>query len=168
MADKTKLIPFIKKFEGGFSNTPGDRGGNTNSGVTLAVYQSVYGKNKTASDLKKMTNAQWEYIFTNLFWNKWKADEINNQSIANILVDWVWASGTGTIKKVQALFGLKQDGIVGSKTISYLNSGNQKEIFNKIWERRKKFIDGIIANNPSQKKFYKGWMNRLNVLKFSE
>ena len=168
MADKNKLIPIIKKWEGGYSDNPNDSGGATNSGVTLAVYQSVYGKNKTKNDLKKMTNEQWNYIFTKLYWNKWKADEIKNQSIANILVDWVWMSGTGTINKIQALFGLTADGIVGNKTLSYINSNNQEEIFKKIWNRRKSFYDSLVANNPSQKVFLKGWMNRLNTYKFSK
>ena len=166
MADKNKLIPIIKKWEGGYSDNPNDRGGATNSGVTLAVYQSVYGKSKTKNDLKRMTNDQWNYIFTKLYWNKWKADEINNQSIANILVDWVWMSGLGTIKKIQSLFGLTSDGIVGNKTISYINSHNQEEVFNKIWNRRKSFYESLVKNNPSQKVFLKGWMNRLNTFKF--
>ena len=166
MADKNKLIPIIKKWEGGYSDNPNDRGGATNSGVTLAVYQSVYGKNKTKNDLKKMTNEQWNYIFTKLYWNKWKADDIKNQSIANILVDWVWMSGTGTIKKIQSLFGLTADGIVGNKTISYINSHDQEEVFNNIWNRRKQFYESLVKNNPSQKVFLKGWMNRLNTFKF--
>ena len=166
MADKNKLIPIIKKWEGGYSDNPNDRGGATNSGVTLAVYQSVYGKNKTKNDLKKMTSDQWDYIFTKLYWNKWQADEIKNQSIANILVDWVWMSGTGTIKKIQSLFGLTADGIVGNKTLSYINSNNQEEIFKKIWNRRKSFYESLVKNNPSQKVFLNGWMNRLNTYKF--
>ena len=166
MADKNKLIPIIKRWEGGYSDNPNDRGGATNSGVTLAVYQSVYGKSKTKNDLKKMTNDQWDYIFTKLYWNKWKADEIKNQSIANILVDWVWMSGYGTIKKIQSLFGLTADGIVGNKTLSYINSNNQEDIFNKIWNRRKSFYESLVKNNPSQKVFLKGWMNRLNTFKF--
>lgn len=166
MADKNKLIPIIKKWEGGYSDNPNDRGGATNSGVTLAVYQSVYGKNKTKNDLKKMTNEQWNYIFTKLYWNKWKADEIKNQSIANILVDWVWMSGYGTIKKIQSLFGLTADGIVGNKTISYINSHDQEDVFNKIWNRRKQFYESLVKNNPSQKVFLNGWMNRLNTFKF--
>ena len=166
MADKNKLIPIIKRWEGGYSDNPNDRGGATNSGVTLAVYQSVYGKSKTKNDLKKMTNEQWNYIFTKLYWNKWKADDIKNQSIANILVDWVWMSGYGTIKKIQSLFGLTADGIVGNKTISYINSHDQEEVFNKIWNRRKQFYESLVKNNPSQKVFLKGWMNRLNTFKF--
>ena len=166
MADKNKLIPIIKRWEGGYSDNPNDRGGATNSGVTLAVYQSVYGKSKTKNDLKRMTNDQWDYIFTKLYWNKWKADEIKNQSIANILVDWVWMSGYGTIKKIQSLFGLTADGIVGNKTISYINSHDQEDVFNKIWNRRKIFYESLVKNNPSQKVFLKGWMNRLNTFKF--
>ena len=166
MADYTKLIPIIKKWEGGYSDNPNDRGGATNSGVTLAVYQSVYGKNKTKNDLKKMTSDQWNYIFTKLYWNKWKADDIKNQSIANILVDWVWMSGYGTIKKIQSLFGLTADGIVGNKTISYINSHDQEEVFNKILNRRKQFYESLVKNNPSHKVFLKGWMNRLNTFKF--
>lgn len=119
MADKNKLIPIIKRWEGGYSDNPNDRGGATNSGVTLAVYQSVYGKSKTKNDLKKMTNEQWDYIFTKLYWNKWKADEIKNQSIANILVDWVWMSGYGTIKcsKLIAKY-LREDGTEYKPTIN--------------------------------------------------
>lgn len=52
MADYTKLVPFIKKWEGGFGNHPKDKGGATNKGVTLATYRMVYGKNKTVDDLK--------------------------------------------------------------------------------------------------------------------
>lgn len=166
MADKNKLIPIIKRWEGGYSDNPNDSGGATNSGVTLAVYQSVYGKNKTKNDLKRMTNEQWNYIFTKLYWNKWNADEIKNQSIANILVDWVWMSGYGTIKKIQSLLGLTADGIVGNKTISYINSHDQEDVFNKIWNRRKQFYESLVKNNPSQKVFLKGWMNRLNTFKF--
>ena len=74
MADYRKLVPFIKKWEGGFSNHPQDRGGATNKGVTLTTYRMVYGKDKTVDDLKNMTESQWNYIFKKLYWDKWKAD----------------------------------------------------------------------------------------------
>lgn len=168
MADKKKLIPKIKQWEGGYSEHPNDNGGATNSGVTLSTFQSVYGKSKTKNDLKKMTPSQWEYIFTKLYWDKWKADSIKNQSIADILVDWVWMSGLGTIKKIQELIGTAADGIVGNKTISIINSSNQEELFKKIWDRRKAFYDSLVKKNPSQKVFMKGWMNRLNSYTFSK
>ena len=51
MADKNKLIPIIKKWEGGYGELRLDNGGATNSGVSIAVFQSVYGKNKTKNGI---------------------------------------------------------------------------------------------------------------------
>ena len=67
MANHKVLIPFILRWEGGFANVPGDRGGATNKGVTLATFRMVYGSDKTESDLRRMTNSQWEHIFLSLF-----------------------------------------------------------------------------------------------------
>ena len=58
MADYRKLVPFIKKWEGGFSNHPNDKGGATNKGVKLSTYRMVYGKDKTVDDLKNLTESQ--------------------------------------------------------------------------------------------------------------
>ena len=170
MADIKNLIPFILKWEGGFANDPTDRGGATNKGVTIASYEA-YCKKKglprpSVADLKHISDAHWRDIIKTMFWDKWRADDIHSQKIANILVDWVWMSGYGTIKKIQSLFGLTADGIVGNKTLSYINSNNQEEVFNKIWNRRKSFYESLVKNNPSQKVFLKGWMNRLNTFKF--
>ena len=161
MADYTKLIPFIKKWEGGFGNHPKDKGGATNKGVTLATYRMVYDKNKTVDDLKNMTDKEWEHIFKVFFWDKWKGDCIKNQSVANILVDWYWMSGNIGVKKVQELFGLKVDGIVGSKTLGKINSVDGEWLFKRIWELRLNYYNKIVKNNPSQKVFLQGWLNRL-------
>lgn len=169
MADINKLIPIIKKYEGGYVNHPNDKGGCTNSGVTIATYQYYFGKNKTCEDLKKITENEWLTIFRFGYWNRFKADRINNQSIANLLVDWVYMSGVNAIKKAQAQLGVKTDGVVGEVTLKAINNyPNQQELFNKLWTRRKKFFDDIVRRNPSQQVFYKGWMNRLKNYRFSE
>ena len=96
------------------------------------------------------------------YWDKCKADKIKNQSVANIFVNWCVNSGTGMIKKVQSILGLKADGIVGPKTLAAINNGVQPIIHMDIKNARKAYYDGIVAQKPSQKVFYKGWMNRLN------
>lgn len=169
MADYKKLIPIIKKWEGGFVNHPADPQGATNSGITIATFRSVYGKNKTVQDLKNMTNEQWEYIFKTRFWDRWKADNIDNQAIANLLVDWLWGSGVYGIKYPQSVLGVKADGLVGQKTLAAINgNSNKKDLFNKLWQRRKKHFDDIVKNRPSSKVFYKGWINRLSDFKWFE
>ena len=169
MADYKKLKPIVLKWEGGFVNHPADPQGATNSGVTIATYRSVYGRYKTVQDLKNMTNEQWDYIFKTKFWDRWRADEIDNQAIANLLVDWVWASGVYGIKYAQSVLGVKVDGIVGLKTLAAINYyPNKRELFYKLWNRRKKHFDDIVRQRPSSKVFYKGWINRLNDFKWYE
>lgn len=169
MADYKKLIPTVLKFEGGFANHPLDPGGATNSGVTLSTFRSVYGKDKTVQDLKNMTMEQWEYIFKKKFWDRWKADDIDSQAIANLLVDWTWASGIYGIKYPQEVLGVKTDGIVGLKTLAAINYyPNKKELFDKLWNRRKKHFEDIVKNRPQSKVFLKGWLRRLYDFKWFE
>lgn len=166
MAKKEILKPFIKSWEGGFSNISGDRGGATKWGITIGTFRSIYGMCKSVNDLKNMTEFQWDYIYEKLFWNKWNANMINNQAIANLLVDWYWNSGSYGIKIPQKVLGVKIDGLVGSKTIAAINSyPNQQELFAKLWHERESFYKRIGVGK--QAKFLSGWLNRLNGIRFS-
>ena len=166
MADAKLMIPWIKKWEGGWSNDPDDNGGCTMSGVTIATYQHYYGEEKTCEDLKNLTDEEWLYMFKRGFWDRFKADYIENQSIAQLCVQMGWGSGPVTaIKRIQQCLGCKADGIVGPKTLGALNGENKKEIFDKLWNMRKDWLIRIskIGNN---KKYLKGWLRRLNSIKF--
>lgn len=166
MSHYSKLKPIIKKWEGSWA---GNIDGKlcTNSGVTLETYQLFYGKDKNCSHLRKMTEEEWDNIFINGFWNKWKADSINSQAIANLLVDWHWGSGIYGIKYPQRVLGVKDDGIVGSKTLAAINDyPNQEELFNKLWNRRKQHFEQIAKGN--KQKFLNGWINRLKDFKWFE
>lgn len=174
MADVKKLAPIIAKWEGGYVNDPKDRGGATNMGVTLATWRQVgYDKDGDgdidAQDIKLLTTTDFSAVLKQ-YWNRWQADNIINQSIANILVDWVWGSGAWGIKIPQRLLGLKQDGIVGSKTIAAVNkriSEDAEGFFKEIYQAREKFLTDIVKNDKTQERFIKGWLNRLKDFKFS-
>lgn len=170
MANINKIVPFILKWEGGFVNDPDDLGGATNKGITIGTYEYYCSLKRlpkpSVNDLKNISDEKWLDILKSLYWDKWKADEINNQSVANILVDWVWASGIYGIKRPQKLLGVTVDGIVGPKTLNTLNSRNQKELFDKIVKDRIKFVDEICKSRPTNNKFRKGWLNRINDFKY--
>lgn len=175
MANVDKIIPHIIKWEGGskYTNDPLDRGGATKYGITLnTLISNHYDINKDGkvdvNDVKALQLDDFKKILKLNYWDKWKADEIKNQSVANLIVDWLWGSGVNGIKIPQRLLGVPADGIVGMKTINALNSANQRNIYNKVWQARKEFYYNIVSKNPSQKKWLKGWVNRLNDLKFSE
>lgn len=174
MAKVELLAPKILKWEGLFVNDPDDLGGATNMGVTISTWKQVgYDKDGDGDidvqDLKKISvDDVTNRVLKPHYWDRWQADKINNQSIANLLVDWVWSSGAWGIKQPQSLFGLTVDGIVGNKTIAYVNDyPDQKELFDKIMRSRYNFIDKICLSRRANMKFRRGWINRLNDYKFS-
>ena len=168
-----KLAPIVAKWEGGYVNDPVDKGGATNMGVTVGAWKLLgYDKNGDGiinnADMKLLSKDDFKFVLRK-YWDKWQADQIKNQSIANILVDWYWGSGKWGIVIPQRILGLTQDGVVGPKTLAKINEEIEKDseaLFDKIFAARVKFLDDIVKNNPSQKRFIKGWKNRLNDFKF--
>lgn len=160
-------MPFILRWEGGFSDHPADRGGATNKGVTLATFRQFYGADRTADDLRAMTDAQWLHIFREGYWNRWQADRIASQSLANLLVDWVWASGSHGITRPQRILGVEADGIVGEQTLAALAAlaaRAPEPLFHQLKAARIAFVEGIVRENPSQKVFLRGWKNRIEAI----
>jgi lysozyme family protein len=173
MANALLLFPFIFRWEGGFVNDPSDAGGATNMGVTISTWKAVgYDKDGDGdidvSDLKLLTKDDViNKVFKPHYWDRWKADSIRNQSIANILVDWVWASGVHGIKRPQRILGVSADGIVGPLTLKALNGyPDQRELFDRIKSDRIKFIDEICISRRENLRFKRGWLNRLNDIKY--
>lgn len=168
-ANETVEQAFARAKKTGWSDDPLDKGGATMIGVTLGTYRTYcrYKGKKTPgkTELKNIPYKEWRDIVHTLYWSKWKADLIENQHVANMIVDWVWASGQGIgIKRVQKILGVTADGIVGPKTIAAVNSANPKELFQKVYDARAAHFNAIVKANPSQKKWLKGWMNRINYI----
>lgn len=167
MAKIELYAPKLWKIEGGFVDDPDDSGGETNHGITILIFRSYFPK-ASIEDLKNMTYEQYENILKKSYWNRWKADIISNQSIAEFLVDWTYNSGVYGIKIPQRILKVDIDGFVGNKTIQAVNNSNQEQFFNALKAERKNFYDRIVHNNPSQRKFYNGWMARINQFSFKQ
>ena len=190
MANIEHFIPFLIKWEAGISkksnetneslfqrarktgwaDDPDDLGGQTMVGVTMATYEE-YCRRKgypkpTTGRLMDLSYNDWKSILKMLYWDRWNADEIRSQSIAEIGCDFVWASGVHGIKVPQDLVGVVPDGIVGPKTLAAVNSRNPRELFDQIKIARFDFIEDICRKRPANNKFKRGWMNRINDIKF--
>lgn len=174
MADFNKYFDVLIKHEGGYVNDKDDSGGATKWGVTIHTWiANGYDKNGdgviNSEDVKLITKEDAYKIAKTLYWNPIGGDKINNQSIAEFIFDWGYNSGTKTaIKQVQGILSLDKDGIVGPKTLSAINSSNQKELFDKLQAKREQFFRNIVARKPSQIKFLKGWLIRNKSFKFKD
>lgn len=173
MADIRKFIPILKRWEGGFNNVKDDLGGATNLGITLGTAEHFHidkdhDGDTDVADVKLIDEGDLMIVVKVGYWDVWKADEIKNQSVANFLVDWLYNSGVAGIKIPQRLLNLKDDGVVGKVTIAAVNAADQAALFSSLVSARHRFIDEIIEHNPTQKKFEKGWRNRVNSFKYQE
>ncbi len=173
MANIDNFIPFVLKWEGGFVNDPEDSGGPTNMGVTLKTWQNIgYDKNDDGiideEDLKLIFEQDLiESVLKPHYWDRWQADKIDNQSVANLLVDWLWMSGVVGIKIPQQILYVKVDGVVGEATLDAINNHpSQQDLFEQIKSEREAYIERICLERPANNRFKKGWLNRLNDLEF--
>lgn len=190
MANIEHFIPFLIKWEAGiikknnetnesffqrarktgWADDPDDSGGQTMVGVTMATYEEFCRKKgyprPTSERLMNLSYDDWKSVLKMFYWDRWRADEIKSQSIAEIVCDWIWASGIHGIKIPQELVGVMPDGIVGPKTIAAVNSKNPRELFDQIKIARFDFIEDICRKRPANNKFKRGWLNRVNDIKF--
>ncbi|MCX6222495.1 MAG: peptidoglycan domain protein [Bacteroidia bacterium] len=170
MADHKLAIPKIRKWEGGWSDNANDPGGATMCGITFDTfigYRMKKGLPKpTKDDLRNISLTEWMAVFKEEYWDEFKADEIQNQSIANFLIDWFWMSFHNASKGIQRIVGVVVDGEIGAKTIAAINSTDQAGLFNQIRAARMAYYDTIIKKNAKLETFRNGWLNRLNDYKY--
>lgn len=145
---------------------PSDPGGWTNSGVTLATFKRLGcdkdgDKDIDLDDLRLMDYDDWKRILQQGYWGKALADRINSQSVANMIVDWMFTSG-GAAKQVQKAVGATPDGVFGNKTIAAINALPPYQ----LWVRLKQLRLAYYKSLSSWKTFGRGWTNRVNDLKY--
>jgi len=168
MAEIKKFIPLLLRHEGGYTNNPNDKGNynskgelvGTKYGISAKVYEEYFDKIPTELDMRTITPDQFETVARN-YWDAWSADLIDSQAVANFLVDWYYNSGAWGIKLPQRFLHLKEDGIVGPKTIAAVNSSDPYLLFIGLKQERKEFIENIVKHNPPQAVFLNGWLNRI-------
>jgi lysozyme family protein len=99
------------------------------------------------------------------YWDRWKADQLKSQRVADILVDWTWCSGRWGIVIPQRILCVPDDGIVGPLTLSAANNIDPERFVSLIYDARKDFIRRIVERDESQRKYHRGWLNRLAELR---
>lgn len=165
MANYKTAIQQTLKWEGGYVNDPTDRGGMTYAGITRVNHPhwsgwSTIDRHQPLAKGEKIPSLEDEVIafYKANYWDKIRLDEVCNDKVAGFVFDTYTNSGKKGIKVLQEAIGAVPDGIVGDKTIHLLNQ-TSLEILKKA---RLQFVKNIVKNDPSQSKFFKGWVNRIS------
>ena len=139
-----KFIAILVKLEGGVSDHKLDKGGLTNLGVTQATYDEYRLKlAKSKQTVKKITRSEVDDIYKKNYYDR--IGYIEEDYAHFLMFDLAVNSGPGRAKQC---------------VTEVRNPHNAKEIL--TWRRQ--YYNKIVASNPSQQVFLKGWMNRLKLI----
>lgn len=141
------MLEFILSQEGGYVNDPVDRGGKTNKGVTQNTYDGYRRKkNLSTQDVRMISDDEIREIYYE-FYKGSGADKIDNPQMALMVFDVAVGSGISRAKSM------------------FKESGGDIKKFEQL---RREFYDKIVQRDPSQRKFIKGWNNRVtNAMTFA-
>ena len=161
-----RWFEMILSFEGIYGNDPSDYGGETYCGICRKLFPSLKVWNTLdklpykTKRIYKGTDVEMDeikQIYYDKFWDKVKGDSYNDIDLAFQVADFAVNAGTLTsIRKLQSILGIKQDGIVGNVTISSTNS--KKDIVERFKQSRRDYYKAI-SKRGNNIKYLKGWLN---------
>jgi lysozyme family protein len=155
-----------------YENVPGDRGGPTKWGITIGRVATIKGvklpKAGTAAfdrlveDLKALTPDEIKAIYKRDYWDAVRGDDLP-PGVDFAVADFGLNSGPSRAAKYLCrCLGKPQSGTLGNEVIQAATRADPDDLVNAYCDARAAFLRGIVASNPSQGKFLKGWLNRVS------
>jgi lysozyme family protein len=162
LADFHAAIQTVLDHEGGYSNDPSDRGGETKYGISKTSYPDL--------DIKNLTREEAIAIYERDFWI---FGGLTSQRIATKLFDGYVNSKHHAIRTAQLALRTAQlalgalqigpiiaDGNYGAITESHLNAADEERFLDEYKARLCLFhCEDVIANGDDHK-FLLGWLRR--------
>ncbi len=154
MSDPKTAIALTLQHEGGFVNNPADPGGATNMGVTQKDIPSI--------DIRNLTVPQATDYYLENFWKPFYS-QIESQLVANKIFDLGVLFGIGTtVKILQGVLKLTQDGVFGEQTLAAVNGAEVSSLLLAFRTALVQHAVAIGAAKPSERQFVGGWIRRIN------
>lgn len=179
MADFKKAIVGTFKAEGGFQNHADDNANyvdgvliGTNRGISAQGYHAFYKKVPSVDDMKNLTEEQAKEIFKGNYWDKIGGDFINNQSVAELMFQYIIGSGASQLSDLKDIAnGISQNDVdipevdkpFTKQECDFINALDQGKYHAALKKWRFAWFDLVVLRNPKKHKFLKGWQNRLNT-----
>ena len=151
-----ECLDLVLKSEGGWVNNPADPGGETNLGVTKAVWEEYVGHHvKTMKDLTKDDVAP---LYELKYWRPCYC-EVLPRGLDFVVFSMGVNAGTGrSVKLLQQSLGCVPDGVIGPRTRELISSSNGANLISKFSETRREYYRSL-KTFPI---FGKGWLSRVD------
>ena len=148
----------LLKLEGGHSNHPRDLGGNTQFGITQAVYDTYRANlGLPKQNVVNILFVQVKDIYRALYWDKCSIDKLPAK-LRYIVFDCAVNQGvSAAIRLLQKAVGAKIDGVIGEKTLQAINTA---PVVETVLEYAKLRSSRYFTTRTFET-FGKGWLNRL-------
>ena len=153
-----KAFEYVIQNEGGYVFEKNDPGGETKFGITKKSYPALNIRDLTLEDAKK--------IYYQDFWQKGRFEEISSDLVAMQVLDFSVNLGirAAVIVLQRALrsvgINVQEDGLMGPQTLFAASNSEPRCLLAAIKSEAAGYYRQIVAKNPSQQKFLKGWLNR--------
>jgi len=135
-------------------NDPHDTGGLTKYGISQRAYPN--------EDIANLSEERAKAIYKKDYWDRVQGDQIKSQDIAEQLFDTAVNMGPRTASRLGqlALDIEPADGIIGPQSLEVINKAPRERFVSRYTLAKIARYAWICNNNPSQKKFLLGWINR--------
>jgi lysozyme family protein len=152
-------------WEGGYSNNPHDKGGETNKGITKSVYDGYRTSHKLQiRSVREIETAEVQAIYTR-FWDASKAGAFD-LPLAMTLFDTAVNFGPGrAIQFLNKTICKASSTKVTAQTLRCIkalaeNKAEQAVVARKICQLRIEYRHARVKADRTQERFLKGWLRR--------
>jgi lysozyme family protein len=112
-----------------------------------------------------MAEATAKSIYYARYWTPLSLDKINDAGVAICMFDIGVVRGIGVPPRyAQAIANVTVDGHIGEITLAAINAMKPADFITQFSAAVASGFRAIVAANPSQKVFLKGWLNRAKRL----
>lgn len=156
-----KVFERVISHEGGFQKDPNDRGnwtsGKCGQGTLKGTKYGISAMSYPTLDIEGLTIGKAKEIYRRDWWDKLKLDRFHDSLSFQIFDSAVNHGMSATIKMLQKMLGVVQDGIAGDVTIKALEKLDRDDAPILFIAERIEFYTKIHTFGA----YGKGWMNRI-------
>lgn len=152
-----RALAAVLRHEGGWSDHPADPGGATMRGVTLAVFRAEFGSDRTADELRAISDGAVAAIYRRRYWDRINGDALP-AGVDLATFDAAVNSGPGRAARwLQDAVGATADGVIGPMTLRAARAYPADRAIIRMSDSREAFLRGL----PHWPIFGAGWLARV-------